>query len=171
MYANMKPHAAILTLRLCCQVFDDLHKDVLRTAVVRVSHHARKQLEECWASPDALRQELYPSFEEWLALVEQVLQRDIRSVHQRLRSCPDSSREPDAAQQPRLGASLSAQGAGASHLAEDGMSEGRTGACDEPTCVVDENSHPVYQVVLQGVRVWYDITAAKYVDVRGAQLS
>ncbi|EIE25253.1 hypothetical protein COCSUDRAFT_35707 [Coccomyxa subellipsoidea C-169] len=65
-------------------VSDDLPEDALSIADVAISEAAEEQLRDCWAAKGAAMRELYPEFSDFLALITQVLARDVRSVHQRL---------------------------------------------------------------------------------------
>jgi hypothetical protein len=152
---------------------------------VHIPPDARLQLQRCWAAQDALRQQLYPTFGQWLALVEQVLSRDIRSVHQRLRSCcgaagneppggvaddalshapkSDPLQQPSEPEQdPQVGAASPERPVDSEISQQDG--QGWMPGHDKQT------EGFAYQVVLQGVRVWYDVTAMKEVMVQRAEL-
>jgi hypothetical protein len=138
----------------CCaaQVSDSCEDDPVAVAEVIISARGREQLEQCWAGTGAgaaLRRRLFPDLAAWLALVQQTLGRDIRSVHQRLHVAPCGRRE----------------GAEAHERSADLAEQECMAACsagDPP---------PRYQVVLQGVRVMYDINADGVVHVRAAHVA
>ena len=122
----------------------------MAVAEVVIAEPARQQLMQCWLGQGqgvALRQKLFPDSEAWLALVEQTLSRDIRSVHQRLH-------QP---QRPAVGAMQ--------HASE-------TKSAEEVVCDSSYNTQDTgqYKVVLQGVTITYDVGAAGCVRVKAASM-
>ena len=133
------------------QVSDSCADDPLAVAEVVISARGRGQLEQCWSGTGAgaaRRRRLFPDLDAWLALVQQTLSRDIRSVHQRLH-VPSCEREDGA----------EAHAAIADIAGQECSAECSAGG-----------PPPRYQVVLQGVRVMYDNNTSGAVLVRAAHV-
>ena len=132
------------------QVSDACEDDPLSIAEVVMPPEVKLQLEQCWAGQGAgaaLRRQLFPELEAWLALVQQALGRDIRSVHQRLRGRGVAQEEGGIKSEEN-----SAQGVQGSTQYE-GSARAGSGQ---------------YQVVLQGVRILYDVSRCGVVHLQGA---
>lgn len=97
------------------------------------------------------RRPLYPSADDFLELVQQVLARDIRSVHQRLKGPSPASLAVAAA--ARTGSSAAAAGGTQAPAGAAGQGDAAGGG--------------FYHVVLDGVDIAYDVDGAGNVLVSG----
>ena len=142
------------------QVPDDLSEDALSITGLAVSEASEQQLHECWEAKGATMRELYPAFSDFMDLIRQVLARDVRSVHQRLHG----------------------RGKGATTVPGECLRHAKHAKADDQSLSVSDILYaqsetdamlPIgsaeYQVVLQGIRVWYSVTQTRQVHVQRAE--
>ena len=104
--------------------------------------------------------ELYPAFSDFMDLIRQVLARDVRSVHQRLHG----------------------RGKGATTVPGECLRHTKHAKADNQSLSVSDILYaqsetdamlPIgsaeYQVVLQGIGVWYSVTQTRQVHVQRAE--
>ncbi len=146
------PHAA--------QVSDDLPEDALSIADVAISEAAEEQLRDCWAAKGAAMRDLYPEFSDFLALITQVLARDVRSVHQRLHVGGKGAAAPQVEGLRCL-----------QHSKEECQSIPFSSTLDVQDRSGGElsNGSAQYQLVLQSIRIWYSISQTRRVHVERAE--
>ena len=141
------------------QVSDNLPEDALSIAEVTISREATEQLQRCWTAKGGAMKELYPEFDKFLELFKQVLSRDVRSLHQRLRGGGKHALTQDLGLHP------------AQHSPADVASAASGAANDHKRTHISLPTAKVpYQLVLQGVRVWYSIIESKLVQIERAEL-
>ncbi len=141
------------------QVSDNLPEDTLSMAEVTISREATEQLQTSWAAKGGAMKELYPAFDEFLELFRQVLFRDVRSLHRRLHG------GGKGASTQELGLHT------AQHNAVDITTATSNAFNDHKrTQLLLPNAGVQYQLVLQGIRVWYSITESKIVHIGRAEL-
>lgn len=106
--------------------------------------------------------ELYPAFEEFLDLFRQVLSRDVRSLHQRFHGgCKGAMTQDWGLHRAQHSAADGTNAASDAH-----NDHGRTHSL-LPDAGVQYDCP--YQLVLQGIRVWYSITESKIVHIERAE--
>lgn len=128
-------------------------EEPLALSGVNISPAAQEEITHAWQA--VAQHSLYSSPQQLLDLVQQVLSRDIRSLHQRTGVAPVASQQQGAAspqdtqqQQQQLDGGVHAAGAG--------------------TATAPSAGDTLYSVTLDGVRVTYSVSGAGAVNVLGA---
>ncbi len=139
----------------------EAEEEPLHVDAVIISAAAAQSLKDSWGRRGKARS-LYPSADAFLVLVQQVLSRDIRSLHQRTHAQQIQQRGDSSHTQQTQISSTDA-------LAAPEQPDASQPAASSSTAQVDA---PVpcgrYRVVLDGVDVTYDVDAAGKVVVLGA---